>query len=497
MSDLLDTFQQRHQENLNQLKREDVDEVLLDEIQALINDLRQAGDVTTDPADRGQLRALTRFWGSVVYDHTGVYPDITLLPLDTTRARPPDEPTRRPLPSLGWVLIGGAAVITIAVGLFIIRWISAPYEITGANPTPTAMPIVRHSALERGPGGETGGLETAAGTFCLGTPEVTANFALEYVQPRTRLHWELWREGEVVSAQPAAPWGEENQYVTVRIVTSGPNSVEPGQYDLFLYADEQVVSVQSFHLLGTAARVSNLQVADVPSPDDVTSGERVFEPGVRVIYLSYEHAGLCTGLDLSHTIYYEGEPILQREETWLAAPQGQKQVSFQASDSLALTPGDYEIAVAVAGKEQARTAFTIRAELVEEEEEEPEPEPEPVPPAFGDITLTQGVHADGTPILTAPNDRFDWNTRVVYAIFDTAGMTKGLAWTAVWRRQGVEEARWEYFWHEEVTGTVGTHWVAYHREDGRVLPGGSYSVTLYIDDVEQRTADFAILYYNP
>ncbi|MEA3341431.1 MAG: hypothetical protein U9R15_15815, partial [Chloroflexota bacterium] len=169
-------------------------------------------------------------------------------------------------------------------------------------------------------------------------------------------------------------------------------------------------------------------------------------------------------------------------------PLGEGQVSFQPSGDLSFSSGDYEAAVVVDGAEQARVGFAVG---------EPAPVEETPVPAMGDITLALGVQPDGAPIVAAPDNVFDWNTKVVYAIFDYVGMSEGLRWSVVWTRNGQEAAREERFWDLEAGGVEGARWVAHYNELGRVLPGGSYSVTLYIDDVAQSAADFRILYYAP
>lgn len=484
MSDLLDTFQQRHQEKLDQLKRGEADEAFLDGIHTLIADLRQAGAVVADPAERGQLRALMHFWGNIVYDRTGVYPDTTLQPPDPTRARPPAEPTRRPLPPFAWMLIGGAAMIVIVIGLIAImgRW-HAPTPAPTSTPAPTPVPFVSYAAVGAGLD-ESGALRIIADTFCQGTPEIVAELALEGVQPETMWRWEVQRGGEVVASQPATPWGRSENRIAVPVLTGGSEGVEPGQYELLVYVGDQVVGEHPFRVLDTAPRVLNLRVTDVPAPTEGASGESRFKAGVRVIYLNYDYEGLCPGLDISHTLYREGEPIQESVETWSGASQGVAQVSFQAPGDLPFPSGNYEVTVAVAGEEQARVEFTLREETE-------------VSPAFGGITIALGVQADGTPILPAPDRGFDWNTKVVYAIFDYVGMRDGLAWAAIWNRNGQEVAREEHFWDAETDGTAGTRWVAYYDERGRVLSGGTYSVTLYIENIAQRTAEFNVLYYVP
>jgi len=487
MSDVFDTLQERYQTLVARQEKGETGKDLLEDVCAFIADAQRAGAAVADVDERSQMRAWMRFLAGVLYDATGTYPDTSLQPLargQLVSSRLEREEKPSPSFPLAWTLIGGAAVIVIAVGLVTIGWMSNPHD--GATPTPTATarpPVMIQAAVgERLT--EEGTLAQPAGTFCLDTPEIIAQFTLEGVLPETEWRWEVLHEGEIVAAQPTALWGQEAPTVTVRILTGGPEGVEPGHYDLLVYVDEQVVRVRSFQVLDTAPRVFNLQVADVPAPARGAPGGGEFEAGVRVVYLNYDYEGLCPGLDLTHTLYREEEPIQEKAETWRGTSQGLAQVNFQAPAGLPFPPGDYAAAVTVAGEEQARGEFTIREEVE-------------VHPAFGDITIALGVQPDGTPVLTAPDDRFDWNTKVVYATFDYVGMRDGLAWMVVWSRNGQEVAREEHFWDVEADGTEGTRWVTHYDEQGRVLPGGTYNVTLYIENVAQRTADFRILYYVP
>ena len=487
MSDLLNIFQQRHQEKLEQLKRGEVDGDFLDEIHALIADLRQAGAVVANSAERGQLRALMRFWGNVAYDRTGVYPNTMLQPLDPDRVPSAEEPSRRSSFPLVWALVGGAAAVVAAVGLVAIGWLPKIISATSGEETLTPQPrAVVSQVVVGGELNAEGAVEMVADTFCLGIPEIVAEFTLEGIEPEMEWRWEVQREGEVVASQDAAPWGEERQGAVIRALTGGREGVEPGQYELLVYVDEQVAGRHSFWVLDTAPRVFNLRVADVPESAEETSKGSGFEAGTRVIYLNYEYEGLCPGVRVSHTLYREGELVQESGGEWSGAPQGQAQVSFQASGDSSFPPGDYEAAAAVRGEEQARVGFTIKEAISDE----------PVP-AFGGVTVALGVRPDGVPVLAAPDNRFDWNTRIVYTIFDYVEMSDGLRWAAVWMRNGEEVSRQEGFWDVEADGTAGTYWVVYYDERRGLLSGGNYSVTLYIDDVVQRTVDFNILYYVP
>jgi len=53
---------------------------IIPEIKQFIELIAMTGAVTPDPHQRSHLRALMRFWGSFVYDRTGEFPEISLLP---------------------------------------------------------------------------------------------------------------------------------------------------------------------------------------------------------------------------------------------------------------------------------------------------------------------------------------------------------------------------------------------------------------------------------
>ena len=504
MSDVFDILQERYQALVARHAGGETEEEFLEDARTFVSDARQAGAAVADLNQRSQLRAWMRFLANALYDATGIYPDSALQPLARGQLVRP-QPERKPEPShsfsLPWMLVGGAAVAIIAAGVFAagvltagvftapsaLGWLSRPEEIAEEIPTPGPVPFVSYAAVGAGLDSD-GAVQAAADTFCQGTREIVAEFALERAEPGTEWRWEVRRGADVVAAQPATPWDPESGRVTVRALTGGPEGVEPGQYDLRIYADGQLVGLRSFHVLETAPRVFNLQIADVPDPAGDASQARAFEPGVRVIYLAYEFEGFCPAIEVSHTLYQGEEPLHERAFAWPGTPSGQARVSFLAPGDGPFPPSRYEVAVTIAGQEQERVEFAI---------ESPPPEPETVSPAFGDVTIALGVQPDGTPIITSSENSFDWNTKVIYAIFDHVGMRDGLRWSAVWRREGQEVARKESFWDTEADGGEGTHWVAYQGERGQVLFGGTYSVTLAIDGTAQRTADFEVIYYVP
>jgi hypothetical protein len=483
MGKVLNTFQRRHQEKLDQLERGEDEEALLDGVHILISDLRQAGATVVDPAERGQLRALMRFWAKVAYERTGVYPDTTLLPPDPANVRLPEEPRQRAWPPLIWVLVGGAAMIVIAAGLVAIGWLSSrPQKNVATPPTPAPTPAVRYAIVEVMTSGE-----MATDLFCRGAFDVIAEFTLPGVQPQTEWHWELQRDGEIVDARPAAVWGLEVEQVSLAVLTGGSQGVPPGRYDLLAYAEGRVVGARSFQVLSTTPSIANLRVTDIPPTMGGEVMERsAFDAGVRVIYLSYDYAGLCSGLRISHKLYRQGEVVQESVVVWSGDPRGRVQVGLQAPDGQPLVPGGYEVVVAMAGEEHGRVSFTVGGAVEEVTVG---------PPAFGDITIALGVQPDGTPIL-AQGTPFGWATRVVHAVFDYEGMSDGVRWSVVWTRNGAEVAREDYIWDASAAESEGRYWVVLADGDGEPLGGGNYTVALYVNGQQQSAADFRI-YYKP
>ena len=164
-------------------------------------------------------------------------------------------------------------------------------------------------------------------------------------------------------------------------------------------------------------------------------------------------------------------------------------MTFQKDNGPWFASGDYELAVMLDGQEQGRIRFAVAQQAMAAEADDP---PADVPPAFGDIVVALGVLPSGTPVFAAQDTPFDASTSTVYAIFDYEGMRTGMSWSAVWTRAGTEVARQDAVWNAEVAGAEGTHWVVYYDRAGSPLTAGTYSVTLYITDTEQHTAEFTI-----
>lgn len=483
MSRVFDTLQNRYQALIARREQGEMGEDFLEDVRAFIADTQRAGAAVADVNERSQLRAWMRFLAIALHEATGIQPDTTLQPLARgqligLQPQSGAKPSRSCF--LGWMLLGGAAVVIIAVGLVVLsRLLRAGLDAAPAS-APAPTPFVIHLAVGAELG--EGGVLEAADTFCYGISEIVAEIAFEDIGPETSWRWEVRGDGEIVSRQSTAQWGEEEQERTITILTGRGGKVGPGTYELRVYAGGQVAGVRTFRVLDVAPHVSTLRVADVPQQGEGAVGTAGFDAGVRVIYLDYVYEGFCPGLEVSHVLHRDGEPIWERTAAWSGGPAGSEQVTLQAPRGLPFPPGEYEVAVRIRSEERGRQAFAIR---------------EGLSAAFGEITVAQGVMPDGTPILTSQDDSFDWNTKSVYAIFDYVGMSDGLRWTAIWMRDDEEVSRQAHFWDGAAVGTTGTHWVAYYDESTWVLPEGSYTVTLHIEDEVQSTASFEIIRYTP
>ncbi|MBN1955689.1 MAG: hypothetical protein JW900_11645 [Anaerolineae bacterium] len=120
---------------------------------------------------------------------------------------------------------------------------------------------------------------------------------------------------------------------------------------------------------------------------------------------------------------------------------------------------------------------------------------QPPSPAFSGLTIALGVSSSGEPLLTG--NEFDWNTKVVYAVFDYACVQQDMEWSVVWSRNEQEIARENHLWDVARDGAAGTQWAIYFDPDGSVLSGGAYTVSLYVDGALQAEAAFRIRYYIP
>jgi hypothetical protein len=220
MRDLFNALQDQYQTLIARAEKNESDEAFLDDVRSFISDVKRAGATISDLNERSQLRAWIRFLASLLYDATGVYPDITLQPLTEGQlVSPKAEPSEKPPTPHGfaWTLLGGAIVVIIAVGLAAVGWMSRwseprPTAVPTLTPIPTPTPAL--FVIEAAVGAQlapSGALEMPADTFCLGISEIVAELKMEGIKSEMEWWWEVQRDGKIINAQPAAPWGQEGR----------------------------------------------------------------------------------------------------------------------------------------------------------------------------------------------------------------------------------------------------------------------------------------------
>jgi hypothetical protein len=351
---------ERHRQLLDRSEQGEADDAFADDVLAFLDDIRLAGEAVVEPAERAQLRGLVRYWCGTIFRFTGTYPTITLLPADVGAGLGTGAVARRSPPPLLWLLGGGASVAVIAAALAIIGS-AAGLSLDGAAPaaTPRAQARVRYVLAEQGLGGESASV-LGPMTFCRAASDLVFHFSLADIEPDTDLRWVLLREAVEVAAQPAAPYGDMSESLTVRLGPDDGDGFVPGHYSLSLTAAGTTLWIQTFEVLDIAPRVFGLSVSDVPASIPGTDPRREFAPGPRVLYLRYSYEGLCSGVDLSHKLFLDGELIQAIEQDWVGPAQGEDQAVFQAAAGSVLVPGEYQAVTSVSGVEQGRVDFLIR-----------------------------------------------------------------------------------------------------------------------------------------
>lgn len=134
-------LQTRHLELVARYEQDKSSKALLDDVQAYVEQVRLAGREIGDSRERNQLRANIRFWGAYIYDHTGTYPNLDMLPSEAGTAT--HVPKSRAV-NIRWVVL--ISIIFLAIVLLIL----ARGALLQANVPPptlaaTNMPIDTNS----------------------------------------------------------------------------------------------------------------------------------------------------------------------------------------------------------------------------------------------------------------------------------------------------------------------------------------------------------------
>jgi hypothetical protein len=101
----VDRFQELQKKHIDLLRRYETNKESADflkDVQEYTQQVLTASREINDSRERNQLRANLRFWGAYIYDHTGTYPNLTLLPSEGRTELPPSE--------RGTAKLGGIAI---------------------------------------------------------------------------------------------------------------------------------------------------------------------------------------------------------------------------------------------------------------------------------------------------------------------------------------------------------------------------------------------------
>ena len=112
-------LQTRHLELVARYEQGKESEDLLVDVRAYVAQVQLAGKEIGDSRERNQLRANLRFWGAYIYDHSGTYPNLNLLPSEGGTALTAAKP--KPM-NFRWIIIASIVLLVaiVMIGLKIL-----------------------------------------------------------------------------------------------------------------------------------------------------------------------------------------------------------------------------------------------------------------------------------------------------------------------------------------------------------------------------------------
>jgi hypothetical protein len=136
----MSSFQELQQKHIDLLRHYETNKESADfikQVREYIEQVLSASRQIGDSRERNQLRANLRFWGAYIYDNTGTYPNLTLLPSEAA-AEPTPAPQPAPNP-LNARLITVAVLVVLCIVVLLVAFPRArPYSQT---PPITSTPI--------------------------------------------------------------------------------------------------------------------------------------------------------------------------------------------------------------------------------------------------------------------------------------------------------------------------------------------------------------------
>ncbi len=136
----MNSFQELQQKHIDLLRRYETNKESADfikQVREYIEQVLSASRQIGDSRERNQLRGNLRFWGAYIYDNTGTYPNLTLLP---SEAGSEPTPTPQPAPKVwttGRIILAILGLFCVIAFIFVFPQVR-PYSQT---PLPTLTPI--------------------------------------------------------------------------------------------------------------------------------------------------------------------------------------------------------------------------------------------------------------------------------------------------------------------------------------------------------------------
>ena len=135
MSSKFQELQDKHVRLLERYESHKESQEFLKEVREYTEEVINASREIGDSRERNQLRANLRFWGAYIYDHTGTYPNLTLLPSEAGSATPIPK-TRTP--NRSGIII---ASVFLMIFIFVVVWGTAFNRTYSQQPGVTNTPI--------------------------------------------------------------------------------------------------------------------------------------------------------------------------------------------------------------------------------------------------------------------------------------------------------------------------------------------------------------------
>ena len=282
----------------------------------------------------GCILAALKIFGASDPTPTIAPTQVVQKPTDTPTLAPTDTPS--PLPTLSPT--------------------PTPTPPPPATPT-TVTPVFEFITFATGVTDEGKPIDPGA-TFPAGTIRVYAIFDYSGMQEGMTYNAYWYLDGEE-TLNISGEWNlEEEGSNWVNIYND--NGLAPGNYELELYIDDQLLLNNKFTIQAglAGATATNVRFALAESEDDLPLGVgAVFPYGITEVFGFFDYSGFEGVTEIESTWLYEGEVSASGYLDWWGDYSGTDRIRFWDDEPLAA--GDYEWQMRISGAEAAGGSFRI------------------------------------------------------------------------------------------------------------------------------------------